>query len=317
MRLLLVQSSHLTSDGEVFKSRHLLYPGLALPIIASLTPGEVDIEIVNDYSQQVDYDDPADLVGITAMTPQAPRAYQIAEGFKQRGKQVVLGGFHASLYPDEAVEHCDATCVGEAEDIWPRMWSDFLEGKLKGIYRADGHPDLAGRPAPRYDLINRRGYALLSYPVQTTRGCPKRCDFCSVHRFFGGSYRHRPVEEVVRDIRATGSPYIFFIDDNIAADKAYTKELLAAIKPLGIVWGSQCDVPSCEDEEFLQASADAGCLSLFLGVESVEQSSLQAAKKNFNHVEDYGRILQKIKDSGIAPIVSMISGMEGDTVETF
>jgi len=317
MRLLLVQSSHLMNDAEVFKSRHLLYPGLALPIIASLTPDDVDIEIVNDYWQDIDYDDGADLVGITAMTPQAPRAYQIAEGFRRRGRKVVLGGFHASLYPEEASRHCDAVCVGEGEDVWPRMWTDFLDGKLEGVYRAEGHPDLAGRPAPRYDLISRRGYALLSYPVQTTRGCPKRCDFCSVHRFFGGTYRHRPVDEVVRDIRATQSPYIFFIDDNIAADKTYTMELLEAIKPLGIVWGSQCDVPSCEDEEFLRAAADSGCLSLFLGVESVEPSSLQAAKKGFNHVEDYGRILRKVRETGIAPIVSMICGMEGDTVETF
>jgi len=317
MRLLLVQASHLTGDGKVFRSRHLLYPGLALPIIASLTPGDVDIEIVNDYSERIDYDDEADLVAITAMTPQAPRAFQIAEGFRRRGAKVVMGGFHASLFPEEAVKHCDAICVGEAEDVWPRMWRDFLDGKLEGIYRAEGHPDLAGRPAPRYDLVNRRGYSLLAYPVQTTRGCPKRCEFCSVHRFFGGSYRHRPIEEVVRDIQATQSPYIFFIDDNIAADKAYTMELIAAIKPLGLVWGSQCDVPSCEDEEFLRSAADAGCLSLFLGVESVEQSSLASAKKNFNHVEDYGRILKKISDTGIAPIVSMISGMEGDTVETF
>lgn len=317
MRLLLIQASHLNSDGTVFKSKRLLYPGLALPLIAALTPGDVDMQIVNDYFMDIDYDDPADLVAITAMTSQAPRAYQIAEAFQRRGKKVVMGGFHCSLYPEEAIERCDAVVVGEAEEVWPRVWADFLAGKMKGVYRSERHPDLAGMPAPRYDLLNRQGYSLLSYPVQTTRGCPKRCEFCSVHRFFGGSYRHRPIDEVIRDVKATRSPYIFFIDDNIAADKTYTMELLAAIKPLGIVWGSQCNLFSCEDDEFLQAAADSGCLSLFLGVESVEQESLQSAKKAFNHIEDYGRLLKKIMDTGISPIVSMIAGMDGDTVETF
>jgi radical SAM superfamily enzyme YgiQ (UPF0313 family) len=138
-----------------------------------------------------------------------------------------------------------------------------------------------------------------------------------VHHFFGGTYRHRPIDEVVRDIQATQSPYIFFIDDNIAANRKYTMDLLAAIKPLGIVWGSQCDVSACEDEEFLQAAYDAGCLSLFVGMESVEQESLEAAHKGFNRTAEYGRILQKVRHIGIAPSVSMIMGLEGDGPDIF
>lgn len=317
MRLLLVQPSHLNPDGTVFKTRRLPYPGLALPMVAALTPGDVDIEIVNDYFENIDYDDPADLVAVTAMTPQVRRAYQIVDGFRRRGKKVVIGGFHASLFPEEAIERCDAVVVGEAEDVWPRVWEDFLSGGMKGVYRAQGHPDLGGRPTPRYDLLDRRGYSLLAYPVQTTRGCPHRCDFCSVHHFFGGSYRHRPIDEVVRDIQAVRSPYISFIDDNIAADPKYTMGLLEAIRPLGIIWGGQCNLSACEDEEFLQAAYDAGCVSLFVGVESVEPESLKAANKTFNRVEDYSRILRKVQRVGIAPHVSMIMGMEGDRVETF
>ena len=317
MRLLLIQSSHLNGDGTVFKSRALPYPGLALPIIAALTPDDVDVDIVNDYFEDIDYDDRCDLVGVTAMTPQAPRAYQIMDGFRRRGKPVAMGGFHCSLFPDEALQHADTVVVGEAEDTWPRVWSDFAAGKMERLYRADGHPSLAGRPAPRYDLIDRSGYSLLSYPVQTTRGCPKRCEFCSVHHFFGGSYRHRPIDEVVRDIRATQSPYVFFIDDNIAADRTYAMELLAAIRPLGIVWGSQCNITACEDDDFLRSAHDAGCLSLFLGIESLEQASLDAANKAFNRVEDYSRLLKKVRDAGIMPIVSMIVGLEADGPESF
>ncbi len=317
MRLLLVQSSHLNRDGSVFKSVHLPYPGLALPIIASLTPDDVDVALVNDYFEEIDYDDPADLVGVTAMTPQAPRAYAIMDEFRRRGKRVVMGGFHCSLFPDEALEHADTVVVGEAEDLWPRVWGDFTRGAMQRLYRAPGHPGLAGRPAPRYDLIDRRGYSLLSYPVQTTRGCPRRCEFCSVHHFFGGSYRHRPIDEVVRDVRATQSPYIFFIDDNIAADRKYAMELLAAIAPLGIVWGSQCNITACEDDAFLKTAHDAGCLSLFFGIESLEQESLDAANKAFNRVEDYARLLAKVRDAGIMPTVSMIMGLEADGPESF
>jgi len=317
MRLLLVQSSHLNRDGTVFHSNHLPYPGLALPLIAALTPGEVDIAIVNDYFETIDYDDPAEVVGLTAMTPQAPRAYEIATEFRRRGKKVVMGGFHASLFPEEAGRYCDAVVVGEAENLWGRVWEDVVAGKLRGVYRSEGHPELAGLPAPRYDLLNRKGYSLLSYPVETTRGCPHGCEFCSVRHFYGGSYRQRPVDEVVRDIRATRSPYIFFTDDNIAAHRAYTMRLLEAIQPLGIVWGSQCNVSACEDEEFLKAARDSGCFSLFLGVESLEQESLDAHGKAFNRVADYSEALGKLSRVGIAASVAMILGMDGDGEKVF
>ena len=317
MRLLLVQASHLLADGTVFKSPQLPYPGLALPIIASLSPQDWDIEIVNDYFEDVDPEEPADLVGISAMTPQAPRAYQIARALREHGKKVVIGGFHASLFPEETIEHCDAVVVGEAEEVWPLLVEDFRAGRMKGIYRAERHPELAGLPTPRYDLLKANRYWSLAYTVQTTRGCPHRCEFCSVHQFFGGSYRHRPIEDVVRDIKATGSPFIFFVDDNIAADMKYTMKLLDAIKPLGLVWGSQCNVSACEDETFLRAAYDAGCLSLFMGVESVCEESLRKAKKGFNKVEKYAEILQKVRNAGILPMVSMIMGMDGDDEGVF
>jgi radical SAM superfamily enzyme YgiQ (UPF0313 family) len=317
MRLLLIQASHLNRDGTVFKSKRLPYPGLALPLIAAMTPSDFDIEIVSDYAEEIDYGVNADLVGITAMTPQAPRAYQIARGFRDQGKKVVIGGFHASLFPEDAIQYCDAVVVGEAEEVWPRVVEDFLAGKMRGIYRAEKHPDLSAVPTPRYDLVKIDGYSLRAHVVQSTRGCPHRCEFCSVHHFFGGTYRHRPVADVVRDIKATGSPYVFFIDDNIAADKKYTMELLAAIKPLGVVWGSQCNLSACEDEEFLKAAHDAGCFALFLGVESVEPASLASAHKGFNKIEKYAEILRKIRDAGISSMVSMMMGMDGDGPQVF
>ena len=125
---------------------------------------------------------------MSAMTPQIDRAYQIADHFRAAGKKVVIGGFHASFAPEEVLEHADAAAVGEAENIWPRIIEDFRRGKMEGIYRSEGHPDFSNLPSPRYDLLRRMGYALRTSPIQTTRGCPKRCEFCSVHQFFGGRF---------------------------------------------------------------------------------------------------------------------------------
>ena len=218
MKLLLVQPSHFDDDGNIFKSRKLLYPGLALPIVAALTPQDFDVRIVCEYFETIDFDAEVDLVAISAMTAQAPRAYQVAHRFKRRGVPVAMGGYHVSLFPDEAEPHCTSVCIGEAETTWPQLIEDFRKGPhhLKKQYRSDELVDMDAIPTPRYDLLNMEGYTLKAYPVQTTRGCPRRCDFCSVRVFYGNSYRHRPVERVVRDIKATGSKRIFFIDDNIA-----------------------------------------------------------------------------------------------------
>lgn len=315
--MLLVQASHLRKDGSVFHSRRLPYPGLALPLLAGLAGDGFDIELVSDYYQGIDYRKGYDLVAITAMTPQAERAYQIADRFRALGKKVVIGGFHSSFYPEEAMGHADAVAVGEAEEIWPRMLEDFRGGKLEGVYRAERHPDLSNLPAPRFDLLKRQGYSLRATPIQTTRGCPRRCEFCSVHQFYGGSYRHQPIANVVRDIRAAGTPFLFFVDDNIAADRPYSLELMKAIAPLNKVWGAQCNLSVAADDEFLRAAHRAGCHGLFLGVETISQEALKRANKGFNDVRKYETLLKNIQAHGILPMVSMIMGLDGDTEASF
>lgn len=317
MKLLLVQPSHLLRDGRVFRSSRLPYPSLALPLIAALTPKDFDIEIVNDYYEEINYDAPYDLVGITAMTPQVNRAYQIAAEFRRRGRPVVMGGFHVTMVPQEAIQHCDAIVCGEAENTWPELIDDFRAGKMRKVYKSNALADVTKLPVPRYDLINRNGYSLRVMPVQTTRGCPRQCDFCSVTQFYGGSYRFYPIENVVRDVRATGSPFISFIDDNIAANPRYCMELCEALKPLKIIWGSQCNIGVAKNKELLRAMADSGCVGLFLGVESVNAESLASVNKKFNKVEEYSEALKAIRDAGIMPMVSMIFGLDGDDERTF
>ncbi len=317
MKLLLIQASSLLPDGRVFRPGRLPYPGLALPLLAALTPSDFDVEICNDFYQDAAKEDLCDLVAISAMTPQGPRAYQIADRFRARGKKVVIGGFHASLLPEEAAEHADAVVVGEADEIWAEVVEDFRGGRLKPIYMSDHLADLSRLPTPRYELLRTYKYSMRVWPVQTTRGCPMSCDFCSVQEFFGRSYRHRPVEHVIRDIKATGSKYIFFIDDNIAAQRTYALKLFQALKPLDLLWGCQCNITVARDEELLQAAHDAGCFSMFVGVESINPESLESVHKVCNQVEEYHELLTKMAQVGISPMVSMIMGLDGDGPEVF
>jgi len=317
MRVLFVQASHLQHDGSVFRPKTTAYPGLALPLLAALTPRDVEVGIVDDYREDPLQNRPWDLVAISAMTPQAPRAYQIADAYRARGARVAIGGFHVTLYPEEATRHADAVVVGEGDEVWPNVVEDFRRGKLQPIYKSDQLVDLSKLPAPRYDLIKRYQYQMRVWPVQTTRGCPMGCDFCSVTKVFGRSYRQRPVDNVVRDVRATGSRYIFFVDDNIAANRAYALELFRALEPLKLLWGCQCNLSVARDEELLEVAYRAGCFSMYVGVESINPESLKSVHKVCNRVEEYRELLGNMARAGIAPMVSMIMGLDGDGPDVF
>jgi len=318
MKLLLIQPSHYNHDGSLFRTNKLLYAGLALPTLAGGAPQDWDIEIKSDYCEDITGNEPADLVGISAMTPEAMRAFNLGSRFKARGVPVVMGGFHPSLFPEETSRYCDAIVKGEAEYLWPEVLADFQGGGLKPVYESDQVVDLTDVPVPRYDLINRDGLAFSAIrPAQTTRGCPHKCEFCAVHQFFGGKYRHRPIPKVLEDIEAANTRYLFFVDDNIAAHRRYALDLFKAMEPLNLFWGSQANLYVAKDTELLRAARKAGCFSLFLGVESINTESLKRFGKNFNKVEEYTQMFQAIKDAGIAPMVSMIMGLDGDGPDTF
>lgn len=317
MKFLLVQPSHLRDDGTVFKSRRLQYPGLGLLLVAGLTPRDIELHYINEYAEEINYDGDYDLVALSVLTPQAVRAYQIADEFRRRGRsKVVLGGIHPSLMSEEAALHADCVAMGEAEFIWPQLVRDFRGGSLKNIYKADALQDLSCVPEPRYDLLCRGNYSMRALPVQTTRGCPHDCSFCAVTEFYGRSYRFRPIEHVVRDVRAAKSKYIFFVDDNIAANHTYLERLCEGLIPLGITWGSQTNVSIAKDEALLRLAVRSGCFTLFLGVESLSEESLKRANKAFNKIEDYSRAFKAMRRCGIVPMVSMVLGLEGDTEET-
>lgn len=291
---------------------------LSLGYIAAVTPAHWNVQIVDENFEP--FDDPrADLVGITAFTSNINRAYTIAAICRKRGLPVVIGGIHASMLPEEAAQHADAVVVGEAEGIWPQLLSDFEHGRLQKRYdgpRMDLHQ---GAVRPRRDLFHP-GYFWQS--VQTSRGCPFDCHFCSVSRYLGHQYRQRPVEDVLSELAAIDSPHIAFVDDNLVghspASKARAKALFQGMvaRKLNKRWWMQTSINAAEDETLVQSAARAGCLFVFIGFETIEHSTLQQMHKGINlkaSVQSYARVVRTFHRHGIGVLGAFIIGNDHET----
>lgn len=316
-KLLFIQPSQIMSDGSIRKNKKGLFPRLALPQLAAITPPNFETKIIDEYIEDIDFDIDADLVGISATTPQAPRAYKISEEFRKRGKKTILGGMHPSLLPDEAQLHADSIIIGEAENLWQEVLNDFSADNLKPRYTNTSTIDITNISSPRLDKMSLDRYAVLFRPVQTTRGCPHNCDYCSVTNFFGKSYRHRSIDSVVKEIEALDSKYIFFVDDNIAANPKRAKELFKAITPLKIKWTSQCCMSIVYDEELLALAKESGCINLMMGLESLSDKSLATVNKSINKVDDYFFMVKKLHQYGITLMAFMIFGFDYDDETVF
>jgi radical SAM superfamily enzyme YgiQ (UPF0313 family) len=317
MKILFVQPSRIKNNGTIEKWKRHFNRSMALPYLAALTPPGIDVEIVDDRVEEINYNGNYDLVGITSYTSQAPRAYQIADLFRQKGRKVVMGGIHATALPDEAILHADAIVLGEAENVWGNLLADFKSGNLKQFYKSDTFHSLIDLPRPRFDLLNVKEYTLPFTPVQASRGCPHNCDFCSVSKFYGKSYRFRPVENVVEEIKASGAKNFIFIDDNITAHKKYSRELFKALIPLKIRWIGQCTTNIGRDPELCKLAAQSGCYFMGIGVESVDQENLQTVEKSWNKVAEFPKLLKTIRKSGIGLVLNMIVGLDNDDEGVF
>jgi radical SAM superfamily enzyme YgiQ (UPF0313 family) len=317
-KLLLVLPSHYKKDGTLITVKKAsLNLNLSLPTIAGLTQGNWDIRIVNDYVRPVDPDTPADLVAITTLSTTAKRAYDLADAFRARGRAVVLGGYHIWAQTEEAAPHADALVIGEAEDIWPAVVDDYLAGTLKPRYTAPGPAELAGRPTPRYELVNIKDYKVEVYPVESSRGCPFHCDYCAVTAYHGGRHRLRPLGDVLRNIDATRSRYIAFTDDNVIANRDYALELFKELTKRNIRWMAQSTMMLADDLELMDAAARSGLRFAWIGVESIQPDSLAEVHRRINQVQEFERRIAEFNKRGVLVGANMIFGFDSDTPETF
>jgi radical SAM superfamily enzyme YgiQ (UPF0313 family) len=293
-----------------------LYPPMGLMTVAAITPPEHTVNIVDENVTQIDFSRDVDLVGISAMTSTAPRSYRIAKHYRDRGVKVVIGGIHPSLMPEEACEHADAVAVGEAEGVWPRILADAGNGGLDQIYRSNTFPAASTIPCPRYDLLQRKSYWVKSM-VQTTRGCPYNCNFCTVTRFFGGTFRARPIRNVIEQVRLLKSKFIGFVDDNIIGNFKYAAELLKALVREKIYWSAQASVNIVRNLSLLKLLRRSGCKGLFIGFESVSQNSLREAGKSQNKAGEYKKAIRILHDHGITVQGAFIFGFDSDDKSVF
>lgn len=295
-----------------------IFPPLNLITLAALTPTRHEVTILDESLIDLNFNTPYDLVGISAMTALAPRAYAIADAFRQQGTRVVLGGMHPSALPEEALTHADAVVVGEAEGSWQLLLADLEEGQLQTIYRQEKRPALENMSLPRRELLDRGRY-LIPDTVQTTRGCPFACSFCTVSQFFGHEFRFRPVEEVVREVSGLEGEVVAFIDDNIVGHPGYARRLFSELArlPRPIKWFSQGSLNIARDEELLRLAAASGCIGLFIGFESLSPNNLQAVGKAVNRVEEYPAAIKKLHDHNIAIEGAFVFGLDEDDEGVF
>ncbi|MGE5542643.1 MAG: B12-binding domain-containing radical SAM protein [Bacillota bacterium] len=294
-----------------------LFPPMSLAILAALTPDKHEVEVVDESVQDHVMEPLPDLVGITAITSVAPRAYELADEYRRQGVRVVMGGMHPSALPEEAVAHADSVVVGEAEGVWEDVLKDAASGRMRPIYRNERLPSLCGLPAPRWDAFDPRKYLTLNL-VQTSRGCPNNCSFCSVTRFFGKTYRTRPVREVVEEVSMLGRRLVLFVDDNIAGNRAHARELFRELRPMKISWLGQSSLAIAEDQSLLDAARESGCAGLFIGFESLVSENLERiGKAMVNRVDRFLESIKRIHSRGISIEGAFIFGLDGDDGTVF
>lgn len=312
MKILLISPAVSKSKRTV---KELMMPQLALYILEGLTPDAHSVKIIEEEVQAIDFGEPCDLVGISCMTANAPRAYEVAAEFRALGKTVVMGGVHPTILPEESLQHADCVVIGEAEGVWEALLEDFSAGTLKQRYHNPA-PDLSRYVKKDFSkIIKKRLFSIV--PVMTTRGCPYNCDFCCVSDLFGKTIRHIPIENVVKDIQVSGSRNFMFLDDNIIGHPRYAKQLFRALIPLRIKWVGQASISFLKETELLQLAADSGCKILFIGLESVNEAELKHFKKSMKDNEELRATIKKIKKMGILVHASMIFGFDSDTKKVF
>jgi radical SAM superfamily enzyme YgiQ (UPF0313 family) len=294
----------------------------ALLTIAALTPAGNNIEFIDENYDKIDFSKNYDLVGISLMTQQAVHGYEIADHFRKMNVKVVLGGVHVSVLPEEAKSHADCVVIGEAEYVWTEILADLKKKKLKPIYKSENVVDLKDSPIPRYDLLKFLNYKFIN--VQTSRGCPHDCEYCTASKIFGHQYRNKSNEQVINEIKLikkySNAPFIAFSDDNFLVNRKLSISLLEKMIDLKIRWHAQSDISIGNDIDLLKLMRKSGCNFVFIGLESVSQKSLVGLDKNewkLSQLKNYSYYINNIQKQGIGVIGAFIIGLDEDEPADF
>jgi len=289
-------------------ARWFQLPSFSLQMVAAATPSHWEVVMADEVHDRIPFDGDFTLVGITAMTHQAVRAYEIADAFRAKGIPVVMGGIHPTVLPEEARLHADAVVIGEAEPVWEGLLDDLLAGRLQGFYRA---PIPTGNrltvPRARREILAGRRY-LTTKTLQAGRGCPYDCPFCTVTNYFGNTFRYRDPEEVLAEVRSFNRGLMVFLDDNLLGDPERAKPILAGMKGLGLRWGGQANLRFAEDPELVRLVAESGCAGIFVGIESVTGSHANHPKTGSRYTQ--ADLIKRVRDAGIVVEASIIFGFD-------
>ena len=299
-------------------SRMSTVPPLSLAYVAAATPDDWEVKILDENFETFEFEE-ADLVGITAFTSNINRAYEIAQLYRQRKIKVVIGGIHASMLPDEILQYADAVVVGEAEGIWGKVIEDFENNRLSGKYEGS-RVDLANYPVkPRRSLLHPD---YIFHSIQTSRGCPFNCNFCTVSKYLGKEFRQRSVDDVLDELAEIEGQYIFFLDDNLIGYSAESRQRAIEIfkgmiaRGMNKRWLMQTSINSAEDDRVLKLAAEAGCMFVFIGFETISDSALKDMKKGINlkiGVENYKKVVAAFHRHGIGVVGTFIVGNDHES----
>ena len=318
MKILFIRPNIGRLAEGAYVNEGLMEP-LELAVLAALTPGEHECGIHDDRIEPVSYDEPADLVAITVETYTARRSYEIALGFRERGVRVILGGFHASLAPDECLMHADSVFIGDAEQLWEQVVSDAANGRLRSIYRSEAGNPQAGGVLPRRGLYRDNDYLPITL-MQFGRGCKFACSFCAINAFFHGNHTVRPTPEVLEELSGSENRTIFFVDDNFLSDHDAAKSFLRELVGKRIRWVSQGSIDMTTDSELMELMEASGCMGHVIGFESLNPANLKSVKKAPNLIgpgwDRYGRACEVLRKHHLQTWAAFTLGYDHDTVDS-
>ncbi len=313
MRILLIAPASGRWRGlgrkRVFNGKTFRFSMLSLLSVAALTPQAHRVTLIDEQIDDIPWDDPFDLVGITVMTATAPRSYEIGRRFRERGIPVVLGGFHPTFNIPEALRHADAVVAGPAGEAWDALLRDAEAGALKPLYR--GNPDREIPFALPRHLLKRSRYVSIQ-TCSATLGCRNRCSFCSITAFYGGRRYQRAITDIVDHLRGFDDTFFMFIDDNLTQDREYALRLFDAIAPLGKKWATQASIEIADDPQLLRSMHRAGCVGVFVGLESFSEHALCSQHKTLKSPQLYKEAVRTLHRHGIVVEAGLIFGFDTD-----